>query len=329
MDAEEKIRTLLIMQEKKNIRKLISLIVLLACTAAVYYFQQGESQALVDPSLFKVEDPAKIDRVVLELKGRKVDLHFDGTHWKVNRFEADRALIDVLFAALAQALPKRPVAAIQRDSINGLLDSKGVTVSLFEGPEIRKQFLAGGSPQKRETYFRQDKNSEAYLMTIPGYRVYLAEIFSMDENGWRDKRIFDFAWRNFKSLTTSFPSATPEGFVIRRPDMSLTVTVVGMNEPDTSRVNAYLDDLLQLTADQIISRGTSKRYDSLAQTPPVNTIEVSDIANRTYRLELFSPLPGETLILGTAHDGDLVLFDRKKLFRVVKKRTYFDQKTGK
>jgi hypothetical protein len=327
------------MQEKKNIRKLISFIVLVACTAAVYYFQQADSQALVDPSLFKVEDPAKIDRVVLELNGRKVDLHFDGAHWMVNRFEADRALIDVLFAALAQALPKRPVAAIQRDSINGLLNSQGVTVSLFENKEIRKQFVAGGNPQKRETYFRQGINSEAYLMTIPGYRVYLAEIFSMDENGWRDKRIFDFAWRNFKSLTTNFPAEAQAGFVIRRPDASLTVTIVGMNEPDTSRVNAFLDDVLQLTADRIIPKGTSKRYDSLAQTPPVTAIEVSDIANRTYRLELFPPLPpttrdassvqaGEALILGTAHEGDLVLFDRKKLFRVVKKRRYFERKSG-
>jgi hypothetical protein len=322
MDEEEKIRKVRMMQEKKNGRRLISLLVLLVCTGAVYFFQLAENQALVDPSLFKVEDTSKIDRVVLESKDRKVDLHFEGTHWKVNRFEADRTLIDVLFAALAQALPKRPVAAAQRDSINGILNDGGVTVSLFEGPEIKRQFLAGGNPQKRETYFRLDKNSETYIMAIPGYRVYLADIFAIDEKGWRDKRIFDFAWRNFKSLTAASPSDPSAGFVISRPDMSLTVTVAGMNEPDTSRVNTYLDDVLQLSADQIISNGM-RRYDSLAQTTPVNTIEISDIANRTYRLELFPALPGETVVLGVAHEGDLVLFDRKEVFRVVKKRTYF------
>ena len=298
------------------------MIVLMAATWALYFFQQAENQPLVDPLLFKVEDPAKIDRVVLEMNNKKVDLHFDGTYWKVNRFEADRALIDVLFAALAQALPKRPVAANQRDSINDILNTQGVTVSLFEGPELKKQFLAGGNAQKRETYFRMDKNSETYLMTIPGYRVYLADIFAIDENGWRDKRVFNFAWRNFKSLITVNTADPSAGFVISRPDRSLTVTVEGMNEPDTSRVNTYLDDVQQLSANQIISKGTH-RYDSLAQTKPVNTIEVHDIANRTYRLELFPALRGETVILGVAHEGDLVLFGRKKLFRVVKKRTFF------
>ena len=322
MDEEEKIRNVLIMQEKKNRRRLISLIALIACTWAVFFFQQAEKQPFVDPSLFKVDDLSKVDRVVLELKNKKVDLHYDGAHWKVNQFEADRTLIDVLFAALAQALPKRPVAATLRDSINNVLKAQGVTVSLFEGTEIRKKFLAGGDAQKRETYFRPDGNSEAYVMAIPGYRVYLAGIFGIDENGWRDKHIFDFAWRNFKKMTVAFPSDPSAGFVISRPDMSLTVKVTGMNEPDTARVNTYLDDVLQLSADQIISPGM-QRYDSLAKTRPVITIEISDIANRTYRLELFPTLPGETIMLGKAHEGDLVLFDRKKVFRVVKKRTFF------
>jgi len=328
MDEEKKIRKLLIMQEKKNTRRLISLIVLATCSGALYFFQQAENRPLVDPSLFKVDDPSKIDRVVLELKNKKVDLHFDGTYWRVNRFEADRTLIDVLFAALAQAVPKRPVAAAERDSINEFLNAQGVTVALFEGPEIRKQFLAGGNAQKRETYFRLDKNSETYLMSIPGYRVYLAEIFAIGENGWRDKRIFDFAWRNFKSLTASFPSDPSAGFAISRPDKSLTVTMTGLNEPDTARVNTYLDNVLQLSADQIISGGT-KRYDSLAQTIPVTTLAISDIANRTYRLELFASLPGETFVLGKAHDGDLLLFDRKKLFRVMRKRSYFKPIAGR
>jgi hypothetical protein len=321
VEEKKKIHNLLIMQEKKNRRRLILFLVLIACTGAVYFVQQAQDQPIVDPSLFKVEDPSKIDRVVLQWKDRRVDLHFD-SDWKVNRYEADRALIDVLFAALAQALPKRPVATARRDSINKILGAQGVTVSLFEGTELKKQFVAGGDPQKRETYFKIDTDTEPYLMTIPGYRVYLADIFAIDENGWRDKRVFNFAWRNFKSLTTVNTADPSAGFVISRPDRSLTVTVEGMNEPDTSRVNTYLDDVQQLSADQIISKGT-QRYDSLAQTKPVNTIEVHDIANRTYRLELFPALRGETVILGVAHEGDLVLFDRKKLFRVVKKRTFF------
>jgi hypothetical protein len=310
------------MVEKRNRRLLISLVVLTIITGAVYLIQPGDTGVSVDPTLFRPEHLSEVDHIVLESRNAKVDLQYDGSRWKVNeRFEADRRLIDVLFAALEQARPKRPVALSQRDSVNGDFRSKGVTVRLFEGLDLKKQFLVGGASQKNETYFRLDSTSEAYLMMIPGYRVYLGGIFEIDENGWRDKRIFSFRLTNFKSLTQRFPADPAADFEINKKDKVFGVE--GLEKSDTARVNTYLDDVSLLVADQIVTPGVSKRLDSLAKTPPVTTLEIKDIANRSYQLNLFRPLAGETLILGTSREHGLVLFDRRKVFRVTKRRGYF------
>ena len=312
-------------QEKRNIRLFILLAVLTATAWAVYFFQRDENRVIIDPSLFKVEDLAKIDGVVLGSPKGHVKLHYESTGWKVNdRFNADRQLITLLFATLEQALPKRPVPASLRDSVNTHLDSSGISVSLFEGTVLRKQFQAGGDGKKKEAWFRLNKKSEAYLMTIPGYRVYVSQIFELDENGWRDKRIFDFNWRNFKSLSATFPLESDSGFGIAMK--GLFFTLMETENADTAKVNTYLDNLSLLRANQIVSPGFSKRYDSLAKTSPISTIEIKDIASRTYRLSLFQPMKGETLVLGKAHDNDLVLFDRENFFRMYKKRAYFKTK---
>jgi hypothetical protein len=312
------------MQEKKNIGLLISLIVLLAGTAAVYFFQRDSVRASVDPSLFKVSI-ATIDRFTFDRRGEKIDVHFDGTRWRINdRYEADRQLVDVFFATMERAMPKRPVAILQRDSVLKRLEEKGTRVSLFEGPTLRKQFLAGGNAEKTEAYFSQGKNEQAYVMTIPGYRVYVSQIFELDENGWRDKRIFNFNWRNFKTLTVKFPAEPSADFEFVRNGS--VFNVVGVEQADTTRANAFLDDIIKLAADQVVVPGTSRTYDSLVKTKPVCSMVILDIANRTLSLDLFAPVRGDNKVVGRAFGGETVLFDRKKTFPVLKKRSYFQRK---
>jgi hypothetical protein len=313
------------MQEQRNIRLLILLGVLTAATLMTYFFLQDGDRAVVDPALFRAENLSKIDHVVLESKNKKVDLRFDGKRWKVNdRFDASAHLIDFLFATLEKAVPKHPVALHQRDSVYQRLDIFGTTVSLFEGSVLQMQFRAGGNASKTEAYFKTGKKSEAYLMAFPGYRAYVSQIFELDENVWRDKRIFNFNWRNFKTLTVKFPSDPASDFEIGKQGRFFGV--IGLDKPDTAKVNTFLDDVSLLAADQIVVAGSSRVYDSLVKSTPLLAFEVRDIMDRSYRLVLFSGLRGDRYLIGKAFDGETVLFDRKKAFAIYKKRGYFKGK---
>src|SRR5687768_2928745 len=105
------------MQKKRNIRLLISLGVLVIFICGLSFVLNRGDEQTVDTKLFRVSDFTLIDKIVLAKQGKPIELKFDGTRWKVNNQPADRRMIDVLFATLQQATPKRPVAESLRDSV--------------------------------------------------------------------------------------------------------------------------------------------------------------------------------------------------------------------
>jgi hypothetical protein len=112
------------MQEKRNIRLLILLGVLVTVTIGVFFAFNTKTSLVVDKALFKLSDYSTINKVLLEKDHKAIELKFDGARWKVSDQLADRSMIDVLFATLQQVEPKRPVAESLRDSIAAVLDTK-------------------------------------------------------------------------------------------------------------------------------------------------------------------------------------------------------------
>ncbi len=119
------------MQEKKNIRLLILLGVLIILTVIVFWTSQRTSGFEIDKELFRVANLENVDEVILESGEGKVVLKFDGTRWMANEYVADRNMVDVLFATIAQAEPKRPLANSLRDSVTNNLQKGGCMFLLF------------------------------------------------------------------------------------------------------------------------------------------------------------------------------------------------------
>ena len=307
------------MQKKKNIALLISLILLSLACVAVYWSGRSDSSLDINQNLFKVEDFKSIDRIVLNSAAHKVELKVVDNRWRVNdRYLADRNLVDILFATLQQAIPKRPIAERIQDSVSQELEKDGVRVSLYSDSELRKEFLAGGNLAKNQAYFREVTDPMPYLMVIPGYRVYVSGILEMDESGWRDKYVFGFNWQNFKKLETTYPENSKNNFTVimkeRRPVLE------GFSEAvvDTARLHTYLDDVSLLTASQFIANN-----DTLWKGGPVIKISIEDIAGRVYTVDFFSKITGSDQFPALIQDSDPALFDSKKLQPVLKTRDYF------
>src|SRR5258706_2170214 len=193
------------MQQKKNIMLLISLMAMVAVIILLFVFTNTTTNSFADKNLFQIDDLDKIDHVRIESPKGKTDLKFNGTKWLVNeKYETDRQMITVLFATLKQTIAKRQVASNLQDSLQKEIINNGTKVSCFEGGTLTKEIWAGGNAQKTETYF-QLKSGKPYLVTIPGYRVYVASVFELASNDWRDKQVFNFNWQNIKSLEVTFP----------------------------------------------------------------------------------------------------------------------------
>lgn len=310
------------MQQKKNKRLLVSFTGLVLLSLCFYFFGSKTYQIEVDTSLFRLEEGTNVNRVVLESLGGKVVLDFNGTRWMVNtNYEADRQLIKLLFATLEKAEPKRPVSNSQLDSVNSMMSKNGVTVNLYEGENLIQSFRAGGNEQKTEAYFQKSIGQPSYVMLIPGYRLYVSYILELDENGWRDKRIFNFNWRNFKSLNMIVPGDPSQNFEVSFKDQFFGIT--GISAADTTKLNDYLDAVSLLTADRFIKPGFSGVYDSLLKTSVSFRIEVRDIADKTYSLDVFAPVKNDPNVMGELDESQPVLINRNNILPIARKRGFF------
>ena len=296
------------------------LVALIAVTVLSSFWLDRRSTDSVDPSLFRIDDLAIVDSVVLSAPGREVALRFDGTRWMVNnKYRADGQMIEVFFATLEQIVPRRPVSENMRDSIAGLLKNSGTRVSLFAGAEKKGEFYAGGDEKKSEAWFLSPEDGP-FVMVIPGYRVYAAGVFELDEGGWRDKLAFRFNQRNFRSLALNFSREPASSFVINYQDQVFEIP--GLPESDTTKIFDFLDAASLLKAESMVRPGEMAWVDSLLMQSPSFTIDVTDISGRTTHLTIYPPLGRQSQVLGVMGE-EPALFRRSDIVKLAKKRSYF------
>lgn len=305
------------MQEKKNKRLFILLIVLVGITL-VLYAMRIQKKEIVDPLVFKNVDLTTIDQVILQSASGTVDLRAESSRWQVNeKYIADRNMIDVLFATLQQAQPKRPLSGAYRDSVGKVLEREGVKVSLLSKKDVVLDFYCGGNSQKTIAFFKKAGDEEIYLMNIPGYRVYVSGIFELPESGWRDKYVFGFNWRNFKKLDASFADRK-NNFTVQMDDAYFGIT--GIEAVDTTRLNDYLDAVSLLTVDDYVQDTTG--LSELRNKEPFLTLAVEDIASRKYSLQVYpSDRPGS--FFGWMNQSDWVIIAGNKIADVRYPRSFF------
>lgn len=310
------------MQEKRNTRLLISWGVLMAVAGVLLYLGNAPSREVVDKDLFRAVDQNEVDQFTIQKPGADlIEIRFDGSKWMVNNsFEADRQLVTIFFATLLQAEPKRPAAIGQRDSISQEINQHGVQVKLFIGDEVVQDFRVIGNDRKTETYFQLNQDITPYLVTIPGYRVYVGSVFELTPGEWRDRRIFNFNWQNFKSLSMNHQDAQ-NNFTVSFQDQFFGID--DLSQADTTRLNDFLDAVSLLQASRFIEPNDTVRGEHARNQQPEFSIQVLDIANREYTLEIFSRTPEQSSVLGRINRQTLALFSAQDIARIARKRRDF------
>lgn len=267
-----------------------------------------------------MENLDKIDRVVLQSSKGKIILNYNGAKWMVNEsYEADRQMIKVLFAALKQIEAKRTVASNLQDSIRKEIIANGIKVSCYEGETLAKEFWSKGNSQNSETYF-QLNDGIPYLVTIPGYRVYVASVFEVPTSDWRDKTVFNFNWQNIKSVEVKFPKNEKQNF--KASFQNKVFSVENIAQTDTTKLAAFMDAIIQLRAEKILTAEQSHTYDSLLTTSTLEEITVQDVANRNFSLKIFPFQKGKSFVLAIRNE-EVVELNPLAIREVYKTKDFF------
>lgn len=194
-------------QSNQNIVLLSVWLGLVLLTILAYSYNPYERKSTsFEKDLFSIENATQsISRIELNGKDFKNTLERQGNAWTVNQeFLLDPSMQQVFFKLLEQVSIQRPITGENSTVIKQNVLDSGVQVNIYGNENLLNSYTVGGDFQAMRSYFV--KGEEVYLVQLPGYQSYVAGIFEVPENDWRDRVVFDGIWQDMVSLKINRPN---------------------------------------------------------------------------------------------------------------------------
>jgi len=311
------------MQKRENIRLLIILIALIAATVAVKTVG-GPRRVSFDPKLFSISDTSQINKVAITGPNFANILSKEKGPWMVNgKYPLDEGLRRTLLPVLKEIRIRRPVPDSRREEISAFLRDEGIKVEIFKDGALAKSFLSGGVKEEGLTWFMETSGAQPYVVHLPGYESYVAGLFEITENDWRDRIVLSAPRQTFRRLTLNYPEGTAQSFSILFDGLSIGMP--GINDPDTARILNYLNLSEYLLADKYLDHGEYPVYDSIAAGNPYATLAVEKTTGRRDSVVFFPKQENNPFIAGKLEDGQIVLFEYDRIKGLFAKREDFEK----
>ena len=301
------------MQRKKNIKLIITLSSLIILTVFVYSIDTNEQRVGADQQLFTIQDTARINKVVISGPEVQNTLREENNQWLVNdQFILDEGLRQVLLSVFTRIRIQRPVAEVMKEEVISRLKSEGIKIEVYSNQDQVLSFLSAGDRESKVTYFMDTASEEPYIVHLPGYESYVAGLFEITENDWRNRIVMAVDWNVIDELQLSYPGESNKGFTIAYDDNTFKLKEV--SKADTSALFSYMDNVSYILTDQYINAEDYPRYDSLSYTSPFAVLSVKEIGeSNPARILFYPPLENENMILGKVGDDQLALFDLQRI----------------
>lgn len=314
------------MQKKRNIKLIFVLIALTLSAVSAYFVTRPADQLKVSRDIFSYEDPAAIDKVVFEGASGEHQLTFaGGGGWQVEgEYKADPQRVSVLFAILKQMRVRRKVSRQQEEMIEEKLKEAGTRVTFYEGDKAAHEFYVWGDEESGLTYLAEKPIDQAYIVEIPGYRSYLAGIFQLDKNGWRDPLVFTLNWSNLSSVQVVYPDNEGLGFSVEYADRFYAIPEIP--QTDSTKLTDFLDDVSLLFANDFLSEKEKQQYSEIIDDQPQALFKIEDVGKNIYTLEIYGMLPDGKELIGRIDSTDYATFDVAKVRKIMKPKSYFIKK---
>ncbi|WP_258105807.1 hypothetical protein [Marinoscillum sp. MHG1-6] len=295
--------------EKKNKLLLTLIMVVVAINLGLFLVPKKGSSVSFDERMFVLPDTASVDQISF-VGENEYSLTESNGRWLVNEDNpVDEGLMRLLMSIMQRVRVKRPVAEVSQEG-----------VKVIFGNNDANSFVVSGNATRTKTYFTQ--GGKSYEVEIPGYRDYLASIFELHPDQWRDRLVLDESWRTIQELKLDYVEGDDRGFDIRFNDEFFVVENV--SPIDSSGVVEYLNQFQYLQANERISVGRFPKYDTLAKATPLALLSIESINSlETMTYKIYEKLPGEGFHLVVGPDGEMLIFDQRRVSQILRKRDDF------
>lgn len=302
-------------QRTKNI-SLLTLLGLLVMSSIILALtgHRGTINTMENKEMFSIEDTSKVDQIKIISQKGIIQLKENDGAWILNdQYKAEQNIVKVLLSILKDVQVVRNVPTSQKKNVIDQLKDTGQLVEIITKGNIIKSFYCSGNDTKTVSYMMPLKEENPMIVNIPGYESYVAGIFEISTNDWRDRVILRTNWRTLQNLAIKY-TEYPEYNLTIKFDFNF-LKVEGVSNLDTARMMAFVDEFNYLQADRYLDKGENESYDSLLTTPITVTISIEDIkADNSKTIDFYPLLPDDPMMLAyIREDEQMVLFEARRI----------------
>lgn len=312
---------------KKN--KLVLIIMLLLVIIALGFLMTEKNSTIFgSDSEFAVKDTANIVRIFMADKNGKSVL-FDRVDkgWTLN--ESDKAHdknVSMLLKTIMKLEVKYPVPQKAHNNIVKMMAGNSIKVEvykndyrihigqikLFSYVDLARVFYVGNATQDNQgTYMLMDGGDRPYVVTIPGFRGFVAARFTTEAKDWMSHEIFNIPYSRIEELSVETPEQPNKSYQIRKLEQGYEIMSLSNRQIlpmfDTVALFTFLDAFKNINYESLIDNISEAKVDSIIHSEPVHIIKVKETNGATHEIKTFRMLsgPNQEEIYGFNPDYDL------------------------
>ena len=279
--------------------KIFFITIFLFIIAAVYFFTDSNGTLSRRNTNFAVKSTKNIDkiRVSAQNKDEDITLSRKGGQWSVNnKYLAREFAIKNLIKVLSGIDIFKPVSNVQKEQIRILLKNEGLQVEIYKNNRRINHYLVS-TPQinDEKTYMMKDRG-EPYEVRIPSFNGLVADFYTINENFWRDKIIFDYQPENIQNILVEYPlnknasfqliNYNDGTFAVKRPLQDSYI-----KDFDVERVMRYFTYFHDIAFEKIDQHLSVHQTDSIINSTPFCEISVTNFNHHTNSISFYRKAP--------------------------------------
>jgi hypothetical protein len=315
-------------QSIKNITLMVLLGILVLSSIILGLTKETSINTIEHKEIFSLQDTSKVDLISIKSKTENIHLQKVEGEWILNeQYKAEQNIVKVLLSILKDVEVVRNVPKSQAEILSDHITENGFLVEISGDGKIFHSFYAAGNNNKTVSYMMPADENSPMIVNIPGYESYVAGIFEIPTNDWRDRVLLSTNWRSLQNLQIEYTEF---------PDYNLNIKfefnflkIEGITNLDTLQMMDFIGGFQYLQTDRYLEKGQNARYDSLLGTSKTVTLTIEDINAKNSKTIHFYPLIAQDpMMLGyVEEDEQMVLFEANRIQKLFAVKADFEANT--
>ena len=302
---------------------ILSILLFLLLPSFLYYNFFSQNKTIQGTDILQITDPLILTEIEIQKEKDTIILSQKKNKWTINNtFLADESLITLLLQTLHLNRVKQEISKNIKKQESF---SSTIKIYLKNQQQTISSFFIYENTTKTETYLQLENTTKIYKIEIPGYNNYVAGIFELTENQWKNRIIFQSDARTLQSLKIhNFLDSIDDTHIFFNKNY---MEVAKIKNIDSVALSNYLSYFEYFYTNEYISIGQKNEYDSIMKTQPLYSISLQDIDNNKNKIiYVFYPLSHDKYTILKDDKGYYSLCESKRIEKILVKNSYFTKK---